>query len=426
MRTRTATAVASLALAGGALAAPPASASPVAPAALGATGTIVYVKAHNVWISTADGARHHRVTRDGTATSPYSSPSMSDAGIIAVAKNYTIVRMRQNGVVLNRFDPPALPGSVGHPIDGVPSTVAISPNGSTIAWSVSAYQCPVGVSCGVRSATGYTTASGYRPVGKSTYYWNPSWVSNTRTLQGGGYGSHVMLHDLTGTPVNWFNDDDVYADSTDLGDSVLSRDGKHLAAVRGYDSTTQIIWYAVSGNAKSGAPPVVPSPRCATNEMGGLESPTFSPDSRGLAWEEPDGIWVKRDVTSCASPQPMRLLAGGSDPYWSPAALNPPAVAKPPARPKSFVLKKAPRVSGKAKVGKRVRVSAGAWSPRPTRTTFRWYRGKKAIKGAVGAKKAYKLRKADRGKRLRVKVTVKRAGYKTRSVWSTGTKKVRR
>ena len=432
---RALTAIAALALAAGALTATPASASAaapavatsaVAPSAVGATGTLVYIKAHNVWISTADGRRHHRVTTDGTAGSPYSAPSMSDAGIVAVSKGYSIVRMRQNGVVLNRIDPPPLPGSAGSPVDGVPDSV-ISPDGSKIAWSVSAYQCPVGVSCGIRSATGYTAAGRYQSAGRSTYFRNPSWVSSTRTLQGGGYGSHVMLHDLTTTPKLWFNDGDVFASSTDLGDSELSRDGKYLAAVRGYGDSTQIAWYAVRGNARTGTPPAPPTALCNTNEAAGFAGPTFSPDSQGLAWEEPDGIWVKRGLSSCDTPQPSLLIAGGSEPHWSPASLNPPAVAKPaPPKTKTFVVKKKPRVKGKAKVGKKVSVTAGTWSPRPTKLTYRWYRGAKAIKGKAGAKRTLKVTRADRGKRLRVKVTVKRSGYKAKSVWSTRTAKVKR
>lgn len=422
MRHRPVASLAAVVLTVGGLTAAPLVSSPAVAAP---SGSLVFVKGHNVWISTPDGKRHHRVTKDGTAASPYRTPSMSDAGVIAAAKDFLIVRMRQDGSVLNRVDPPALPGSVANnPVDGAPSTVAISPDGTKIAWTVSTYQCPIGVSCGFRSATGYMTATGTK-IGASTYFRNPSWVSNTRTLQDGGHGSHVMIHDLGTNAVNWFNDDDVYSSSTDLGDHALSRDGKHLASVRGYDGSTHVVWYAVSGNARTGTPPGVPTPRCATGEAAGFDEPTFSPDSSALAWAEPDGIWIKHGLTDCGSPQPRLTIAGASEPFWSAAALNPPKA--PVASPaKALKLTKKPRVAGTAKVGRTVRVSTGSWSPRPTKVTYRWHRGHQPIKGKAGARKAYRLKKSDRGKRLRVKVTVTRAGHVSRSTWSTWTRKVKR
>ena len=43
--------------------------------------------------------------------------------------------------------------------------------------------------------------------------------------------------------------------------------------------------------------------------------------------------------------------------------------------------------------------------------SYRWYRNGKPIAGAT--KKSYKVKKADAGKRLRVKVTARKTGYTT-------------
>ena len=106
--------------------------------------------------------------------------------------------MTQNGTVLNRIDPDPLTNSVGHPVDGPPVDVAISPDGKRIAYTFTGYECPVGASCGARSATSYTAADHYTlPVfSGSTYFRDTSWVTNSRTLQFGGYGSQVNLHDV--------------------------------------------------------------------------------------------------------------------------------------------------------------------------------------------------------------------------------------
>jgi hypothetical protein len=87
--------------------------------------------------------------------------------------------MTQNGTVLDTIDPDPLTNSVGHPMDGPPVDVAISPDGKRIAYTFVGYECPVGAACGARSATSYTAADHFTlPVfSGSTYYRDPSWVT---------------------------------------------------------------------------------------------------------------------------------------------------------------------------------------------------------------------------------------------------------
>ena len=81
-----------------------------------------------------------------------------------------------------------------------------------------------------------------------------------------------------------------------------------------------------------------------------------------------------------------------------------------------------PKIKGKAKRGKKLRANPGAWTS-GTKLTYRWLRNSKAIKGAT--KSTYKLTKKDRGKRISVRVTGKKAGYSTVTRTSKATKKVR-
>lgn len=291
-----------------------------------ADGSIVYIKDHDVWLANADGTGQYQVTGTGTVDSPWRSPTQADDGTIAASHNDQIVRMKQNGTVLNAINPPPLKNSVSHMVDGVPYKVAISPNGKMITWAFATYECPVGVSCGARTVTGYTAADRLTDPSKygSTYFTDPSWIGNGRTLQSGGYGSQVNIHDLGGgEPVHWFDDHDYTENDTDLSDAELAPDGSRLAAVRGYGNSTHIIWYTVNGNAKSGPPPAVPTPECLTGELEGLSDPTWSPDSKALVWHEPDGIWLKTNPGVCDNPQPRLLIPGGSEPDWGPAKLNP-------------------------------------------------------------------------------------------------------
>jgi len=82
-----------------------------------------------------------------------------------------------------------------------------------------------------------------------------------------------------------------------------------------------------------------------------------------------------------------------------------------------------PKIKGTATVGSKLKVTAGKWAPSTIKLTYRWYRSGKAISGATKA--SYTLKKADKGKKITVKVTGRATGYATKSVTSASTRKVR-
>ena len=289
--------------------------------AVAAADSIVYVKDSNVWLAKPDGTGKYQVTTDGTAEHPYLSPSQADDGTIAVGHGERILRMRQNGEVLNELDPPALMNSVSHPMDGVPVDVAISPDGKKIAYSFVGYECPIGASCGTRYVTGIIPSDRFSaaPTYGSSYFHNPSWVTNSRILNSGGFGSHINIQDLNTEPYNWVTDME-----TDLGDAEVTRQGDKLVAVRGYGSSTHIVWYHVNGNVLSGGKPPAPDAFCQTGEQAGFDQPNFSPDGNQVAWTEPDGIWVARDAADCDSVQPAasvwtQMPSGSVQASWLPS-----------------------------------------------------------------------------------------------------------
>ncbi len=386
-------------------------AAPETAHAAGPGGTIVFIKNHDVWLVRPDGTGMRRVTTNGTASTPYRSPSMSDAGIIAVGLGNEIVQLRQNGAVVRRLDPKPLTNSAGQSMDGLPMSVAISPNGSRIAYSFTAYTCPVGLGCGVRTASGVTgSAKATTPTMTSTFR-NPSWVTNTRLLLHGGSGFQMMLHELGQSPVHWFEDEDAIPPGTageDLDDAAVSRDGSRLAVLRGYEAETRLFLATVNGNVRTGAPGALPAPdyECTTNADGALASPSWGPDNRSVVAAETGGLTVITMGDNCATNTNRSIAPGGSQPHWSPAALQP-ATKPAPAKKKKLVLKRRPVIKGVPRVGRKVRVTPGRWAPKPRKVAFRWFRGKKPIKKKAGARRVYRVRPADRGRKLWVRVSVK-------------------
>ena len=82
-----------------------------------------------------------------------------------------------------------------------------------------------------------------------------------------------------------------------------------------------------------------------------------------------------------------------------------------------------PRIAGKHKVGRRVHAVSGPWTQTAVTVTYRWYRSGHLIHGATKA--GYKLRAADRHRRISVKVVAKAAGYHPYKKRSAATKPIR-
>ena len=75
----------------------------------------------------------------------------------------------------------------------------------------------------------------------------------------------------------------------------------------------------------------------------------------------------------------------------------------------TFAVKGKAKITGKAKVGKKLKVKAGKAAG--AKVKYQWLKNGKAIKGAKG--KTLKLKKSFKGKKISVKVTYSKAGYKT-------------
>jgi hypothetical protein len=116
-------------------------------------------------------------------------------------------------------------------------------------------------------------------------------------------------------------------------------------------------------------------------------------------------------------------FAGAQDLDLSPDTFALPiSVPMTAGTPAPFTTAPIPTIVGKAKKGKTLTARPGAWVPSPSRFTYRWFRGSKAIAGATA--KTYTLRKSDVGKRISVKVKAILTGYVSSTRTSAKTKPV--
>src|SRR5215213_7272465 len=104
----------------------------LAAAAPAAADSIVYVKDANVWSAHPDGTGRQRLTNDGTAQDPYSSPSQADDGTIVAVRGTRLRKLDPSGRAAGALDSlltgnPGAIGAVG------PFDARISPDGRTIA-----------------------------------------------------------------------------------------------------------------------------------------------------------------------------------------------------------------------------------------------------------------------------------------------------
>lgn len=99
----------------------------------------------------------------------------------------------------------------------------------------------------------------------------------------------------------------------------------------------------------------------------------------------------------------------------------------PDPAPRKVALVKAPKVSGKARVGKTLRVSKGTWKPGKVTLKHQWFvkKGKKFVAVKKATKPSLKLTRAMKGKRVRVRVTARAKGHTAYVFSSRWTRRVR-
>ncbi len=417
-----------------------------APAA--SADSIAYIKGGDVWLSTGDGSRQHRVTDTGR----YADVSQADDGTMIALTGVRLHRLDRRGNVLADFDTPV---SDTRPAPARtfygPFDPAISPDGTKVAYTyhyMTQSQSPtcfpptcfVGINEG---GTGYSWAdrqTGWDDpaLGKHSGWRNPAWIDEDTVMLSDP--THMPNHDVildtlsdgdSGNLVHgWFSDTVQGNPHVSGGD--ISRDRTKLAFATGENDTTLTVYSVAQFPTafRDGEAPASARPSVCYRYSGGdgaYSTPTFSPGGDQVAWSEGSGIKVVTVpsfaggcTTDGATPTAPLVIPGGKNPDWGPAGV-------PSGGGGRGLAAKATRT----KLGKALRKGFGVKVTVPTAgrvTATATDRGLKVATGAkrVGAGKATVKLRFTRGARaaldnarsvrLRVKVAFKpRGGATTRT-----------
>lgn len=306
-----------------------------------ATGSILFIRNHNVWIAPAgDPAAARPLTTDGNADRPYSAPTMDASGIVyavgslgrGVAGSGDIVRLDRSG---QRIGAPFRPVTTG-----LIYSLDVSPDGETLAFTW-AQSSTSGNVFGVAAFSGFARSDGSRsglPTDLEGY--QPVFYDDDRVLLV-TYSQHYSTQGLSTYQLGqaeaqrWFlTCQQVTENCVFPTDPDVSEGGGRLAATTvptdslGGDNTRLVVW------EMPGSPPAQPTYDCDYIASQEVFEPSWSPDGDALIWQEADGIHIASGFNGgCerAFEGARVVLPGATWPSWSSAPPTGDTVSGPPA-----------------------------------------------------------------------------------------------
>lgn len=283
-----------------------------------AGGSLAYAQGGNVFLAAPDGSGARQLTTGGG----YAWPSQADDGTVVAVRQTTVGertprhlhRMDRTGKALNA---PVETVDADNSFYIGPLAPKVSPDGRFVAYHYF-YTGPVTDDTAPRIGISHSDRDTVNGEITSTLggYLTPSWLQDGRLLAfyAKERTTQVDIWSPDDTVVNWFADPEV---APLLTDGEVTRAGDRLAAM---GSANDLRLYELPG-----PPPAAPVLRCVMTGFGGDASdPTWSPDGRSLAWEEPDGIHVAalEDLAACGSAARPLVVPGGADPDWGVAEMG--------------------------------------------------------------------------------------------------------
>jgi hypothetical protein len=319
------------------------------------SGTLVFVRAGNIWLSEPDGTGQRQVTTGGNWT----SASMSDNGRLAGIRAGNIVIMRPDGSRITEWDPEDLfgPNSCATVYTSPPGGLVISPDGTHVAWHQGRSS-----NCAGRLEIDFATATSDAlrfDLGALVIGAEPKWIDSRRLTIDDHGARLITVSQTSALGKEWFSSSDYYEDDPDdwfdfapeMWDPVVSRDGKRVAYVWRTDPET--IWdRATTDNPLSVTQPRIPSKNnvCVaqadkrSDDELVLSDPMFSPDGDAIVHLEASDVWTISGVASgsagCETRTFKKVLTNVTEVFWSAAE---PDIAKPTVRITGLTVKHAKR-----------------------------------------------------------------------------------
>jgi predicted outer membrane repeat protein len=237
----------------------------------------------------------------------------------------------------------------------------------------------------------------------------------------------------------WYRGASVIPDATARTYTPVQADvGAHLSVVvtaskTGYNpytassnATNAVV--ASFGNAQNAAAPTIGGVAAVGSTLTESSGGSWSPGNVSLArqWLR-NGVpipgatgtsYVLSDADFGAS---VSLRVTASAPGYSPASAT--SAGTPAVAAGTLSTAGTGTVKGRLKVGKRVTAIPPACTPAPTAIAYQWLRNGKPIANATKIK--YKLKRADKGKKISVRMTLNRTAYNAKTVTATHKGKVK-
>jgi hypothetical protein len=324
------------------------------------SGSIVYIYGGNVWLMAPDGSGKRQITHDGTAASPYYSPSESDDGTIVAIRNTTsgatdgvLFVMNRDGRLITRYTPAqyaphGTPNNCVTDYQVAPNGLqraTISPDGAHIAYTATALFGPMGCGSPANVYQSYVVSrNGSGAVALANVYNAASsevggWGDNSTILMSNIIFGHNSLYRVS-VPGNVAT---LWAANSDDWDSAWegpSR-GSGILATDGWSDPGAGNVVRIWSSPNPTATPVV---RCEIPATAGQSNPNVygtagawpvavQPGGNAVTWWEyngdaslrtPDeGIYVATVGAACPSTKTL-IAAGGSYPFWGSAAVDAP------------------------------------------------------------------------------------------------------
>jgi len=347
--------------------------------------SIVYARDGDLYLASPDGSKGYRLTTDGG----YSSPSQADDGTIGAVRDRQLVRLDRSGRKLGA--PVAVVGSdrANRAVAG-PYEARLSPDGRRFAYwffvetSWSDYRHGIEWT-DVGSHTAWTYSDRFTdPESEGEYqkgmtqaewltndrlvgtegFWMNMWTWKLDAAKGyGGYSAQYWFGlqdppDEWGVPAyHWYDDPALSPDGTKLAMTDGSDDhALKLAAVQGpvYEGDPPYDNDYLHGETAFARPEIVCSGGSAVN-------PSWSGDSRKLAYGAPDGVHVMSIPSlDCGAVTDALIAPGGTEPAFGRAgvsmAQSPSALATVRLRPKAFRAGRGTRVTYRLAAAGRVKL----------------------------------------------------------------------